>query len=136
MIPRYNYQLNGSKKNSSKTARARWAIDFEGTQNEWGQRYAVHTYFPWHCERFVVLLAVEKAFDIADELEFHLIVEDHIVPLATLDVLPKLVILPPIPSIINPYLFLDLRQMLSGGRDKLVHRLGPAIYDILLASWI
>jgi len=136
MIPRYSYQLNGSKKNSSKTARARWAIDFEGTQNEWGQRYAVHTYFPWHCERFVVLLAVEKAFDIADELEFHLIVEDHIVPLATLDVLPKLVILPLIPSIINPYLFLDLRQVLSGGRDKLVHRLGPAIYNILLASWI
>lgn len=99
-----------------------------------GQRDAVVTYFPRHCERFVVLLPVEKAIDIADELELHLIVDDHIVPLATLDVLPKLVILPPVPSVIHPYLFLDLRQMPSGGRDKLVHRLGPTIYDIPLAS--
>jgi len=101
-----------------------------------GQRDAVLTHFPRYYERFVVLLAVEKAFDIADELELHLIVEDHIVPLATLDVLPKLAILPPVPSVIHPYLFLDLRQMLSGGRDKLIHRLGSAIYDIPLVSWI
>ena len=98
------------------------------------QRDAVVTYFPRHCERFVVLLLVEKAIDIADELKLHLIVEDHIVPLATLNVHSKLVILPPVPSVIHPYLFLDLRQMPSDGRDKLVHRVELTMYEIPLAS--
>lgn len=98
------------------------------------QRDAVVTYFPQHCERFVVLLSIEKFIDIADELKLHLIVEDHIVPLATLNVHSKLVILPPVPSVIHSYLFLDLRQMPSDDRDKLVHRLQSIIYDIPLAS--
>jgi hypothetical protein len=44
-----------------------------------GQRDAVVTYFPQHCERFVVLLPIEKVIDIADELKLHLIVarESH-----------------------------------------------------------
>ncbi len=98
------------------------------------QRDAVVTYFSRHCERFVVLLPFEKAIDIADELKLHLIVEDHIVPLAILNVLSKLAILSPVPSVIHSYLFLDLRQMPSDNRDKLVHRLEPTIYDIPLTS--
>ena len=69
----------------------------------------VFTYLPRYCKRFVVLLAVEKPFDIVDELELHLAVEDHIVPLASLHVLPKPVVLRPITSIIYSNLLIDLR---------------------------
>ena len=67
------------------------------------------TYLPEYCKRFVVLLAVENPFDIADELELHLAVEDHIVPIASLHVLPKPVILRPITTILYPNLLIDLR---------------------------
>ena len=67
------------------------------------------TYLPGYCKRFVVLLAVEKPFDIDDELELHLAVENHIVPVASLHVLPKPVVLRPITTIIYPNLLIDLR---------------------------
>ena len=69
-------------------------------------------------------------------MKLHLIIEDHVFPLATLHVLPELVVFAPIPSIIQPYLFFDLGQTLGGGSDKVVHGLGPPIYNIPLASWI
>lgn len=67
------------------------------------------TYLPEYCKRFVVLLTVENPFDIADELELHFAVEDYIVPIASLHVLPKPVILRPITTILYPNLLIDLR---------------------------
>ena len=52
---------------------------------------------------------VENPFDIADELELYLAVEDHIVPIASLHVLLKPVVLRLIITIIYPNLLIDLR---------------------------
>ena len=68
----------------------------------------VLTYLPRYCKRVIVLLTVKKAFNIVNELELYLIINDHIVPLVTLHVLPELVVFALIPSIIHPYLFFDL----------------------------
>lgn len=79
---------------------------------------------------------IEKAFNIADELVLHLTVENHFFPIASLHILLKLAVLPPIAFIIYPNLVIDPRQMLRGGRDKLVDNSRLAVYDTPFASWV